>query len=176
MAVEDGPDDRLSALEERLAALEALVERAIEGRSRDAPSPPVNVDETFWALEGLRARYGDGGVLYTGSVRLPTGGEVRWQRGTLTPDVLESDWAARAETLAALGHPVRLRLLHHVLHGATTAHELTDTDGVGSSGQVYHHLRQLVATGWLRSIGGGRHEVPAARVVPLLVILEAALR
>ena len=77
---------------------------------------------------------------------------------------------------AALGHPVRLRLLQQVLTGASTVHELTQIDGVGTSGQVYHHLRQLTSAGWLHAVGGGRHEVPVARVVPLLVLLLGAQR
>ncbi|WP_435827490.1 hypothetical protein [Actinoplanes philippinensis] len=47
---------------------------------------------------------------------------------------------------------------------------------MGTSGQVYHHLRQLVAAGWLHTIGGGRHEVPAARVIPLLSLLLGTRR
>jgi hypothetical protein len=63
-----------------------------------------------------------------------------------------------------------------VLSGVATAAELVQVDGVGTSGQVYHHLRQLVAVGWLRSAGGGRYEVPVGRVVPLLTTIVGARR
>ncbi len=53
---------------------------------------------------------------------------------------------------------------------------LVGIDGFGTSGQLYHHLRQLVAAGWLRTAGRGRYEVPPARVVPLLVVLAACQR
>lgn len=172
-------DDRLTAIERRLAALEARVGQArpvatAAGAADAAAGGAAEEGDTFWALDGLRARYPeDGGVLFTGSVTLPTGGEVQWQHGTLTADVLDPDWADHADTIAALGHPVRLRLLQRALRAPATAHELTEVDGVGSSGQVYHHLRQLTAAGWLRAVGGGRHEIPAARIVPLLVVLAA---
>lgn len=52
---------------------------------------------------------------------------------------------------------------------------LGEIEGTGTSGQVYHHLRQLVATGWLRA-RGARYEVPAERVVPLLAIVVGARR
>jgi hypothetical protein len=52
--------------------------------------------------------------------------------------------------------------------------DLTGLDGVGTSGQVYHHLRLLTAAGWVRAQGGGRYEVPVARTVPLLGALLAA--
>ena len=42
--------------------------------------------------------------------------------------------------------------------------------------QLHHHLRQLVAAGWLASTRRGHYEVPAARVVPLLVTVLAAHR
>jgi len=47
---------------------------------------------------------------------------------------------------------------------------------LGTSGQVHHHVRQLVAAGWLRPTARGRYEVPVDRVVPLLVAWAAAGR
>ncbi|WP_051715621.1 hypothetical protein [Streptomyces bikiniensis] len=44
----------------------------------------------------------------------------------------------------------------------------------GTTGQIYHHLRQLTGAGRLHTSGRGRYEVPAARVVPLLMALTAA--
>ena len=75
---------------------------------------------------------------------------------------------------AALGHTLRLRLLREILGGRRTATELAGLDEVGTSGQIYHHLRQLTAAGWLRQAGRGRYEIPAGRVVPLLVALATA--
>ncbi|WP_432483016.1 ArsR/SmtB family transcription factor [Kineococcus esterisolvens] len=133
--------------------------------------------ERFWALEGLRGRVGeDGGVLMTGTVRLPGDLTYEWQQGSTTEALLEADWSARAGALDALAHPVRLLLVQHVLRGTTSTGDLSRLEGVGTTGQLHHHLRQLVAAGWLRSTGRGRYEVPAPRVVPLLVLLLAAER
>ncbi|MEI2647681.1 MAG: hypothetical protein V9G15_01380 [Dermatophilaceae bacterium] len=63
-----------------------------------------------------------------------------------------------------------------MLRGHTTARELADLEDVGTTGQVYHHLRQLVSAGWLRARTGGRHEVPAERLVPLLTTIVGARR
>jgi hypothetical protein len=71
---------------------------------------------------------------------------------------------------------VRLLLVREVLHGATTAAQLAEHPGLGTSGQLYHHLRQLVSAGWLRSSARGRYQVPADRVVPLLAVLAATRR
>ncbi|MEV7288310.1 winged helix-turn-helix domain-containing protein [Streptomyces sp. NPDC093252] len=162
------------SLEHRVAALEHRLD-ALEAAARDQPAPrPAEGD--FWALEGLKAQLAelgaaDGGVLFTGAVRLPAGEYYEWQRGAVTASVLDGDWAEAADAFAALGHPVRLRLLREIIGGRRTAAELAELDGVGTTGQIYHHLRQLSAAGWLHSTGRGRHEVPPGRVVPLLVAL-----
>ncbi|RDD89009.1 helix-turn-helix transcriptional regulator [Streptomyces parvulus] len=159
----------MADLERRLAALE-------EAGERPAPRPG---EGDFWALEGLKEQLtalgaADGGVLFTGTVRLPTGERYDWQHGALTDGLMDADWAESAEVFAALGHPVRLRLLREILGGRRTAAELAELDGVGTTGQIYHHLRQLTGAGWLHAAGRGRHEVPPGRVVPLLVALSTA--
>lgn len=163
-------DDRLDALEQRVADLEE--------RLQQRATAPGSLDpDVFWALEGLKERVSEpGAVLLTGAVTLPDGRTAHWQESAGTDDLLAGDWADHADAFAALGHPVRLRLLARVLAGVSTAHDLMDTEGVGTTGQVYHHLRQLVAAGWLRAVGGGRYEVPVGRVVPLLVNVLGARR
>ncbi|ANB07231.1 ArsR family transcriptional regulator [Streptomyces ambofaciens] len=165
----------MERLEQRVADLERRL-AALESADRPAPRPG---EGDFWALEGLKEhlaqmRAADGGVLFTGAVRLPAGERYEWQHGALTEGLIDADWAASAEVFAALGHPVRLRLLREVLGGRRTAAELAELDEVGTTGQIYHHLRQLTGAGWLHTTGRGRHEVPPGRVVPLLVVLSAA--
>lgn len=68
----------MADLERRLAALEAA--------DRPAPGPK---EGDLWALEGLKEQLAElkaaaGGVLFTGSVRLPTGELYAWQHGALT--------------------------------------------------------------------------------------------
>ncbi|GAB3808900.1 ArsR/SmtB family transcription factor [Micromonospora zhanjiangensis] len=165
-------DDRLAALEQRVTELEARLQQPAATGPNTAPE-----SEVLWALEGLRARVDEpGAVLLVGHVRLPDGRSAQWQEAAETEDLLGADWADGSDALAALGHPVRLRLLQQVLSGVATVHELTQTEGVGTSGQVYHHLRQLASAGWLRALGGGRYEVPVARVVPLLAVILGARR
>lgn len=164
---------RVAALEERVAALESVA-------TPTTPPLDTDADDRFWALTGLTARVdrpaSSGAVMMVGDVRTPAGDEARWQYALTTDDLLAADWSDLAPVLAALGHPVRLALLRAVLDGARTARELADAVDVGSTGQVYHHLRQLQAAGWLRAAAGGEHVVPAERLVPLLMTLLAAVR
>ncbi|MFV6030947.1 ArsR/SmtB family transcription factor [Streptomyces sp. NPDC056264] len=187
-------EERVAALERRLAALESTAdgaardaenrvpERPVPGRPMSERPAPDVTDSPLWALESLKAQLAadpgdrgeDGAVVFTGAVRLPTDERYEWQFGAFTGQLFEEDWADAAESFAALGHPVRLRLLREILGGRRTAAELAELDEIGTTGQIYHHLRQLTGAGWLRTVGRGRHEVPGARVVPLLVVLTAA--
>jgi hypothetical protein len=156
----------------RLAELEARV-AALEGKKADAGG---GLDrDVFWALRGLqeRSEAPNGAVLFTGSVDLPSGEHYHWQQGTSTDDLLGRDWTESSGAFAALGHPVRLLLLGRILGGMRTVAELQELDEVGTTGQLYHHLKQLVAANWLQTAGRGRYAVPGHRVVPLLVLLAA---
>lgn len=162
----------LTDIRERLSDLEARA---------PGPAPAGTPDPvTFWALEGVQKRRSDhpetaeGMVLLAGSMHLPTGEPVEWQQAAATTELLETDWSGRAAALAALGHPVRLDLLQRILKGTTHTADLADE--LGSTGQLHHHLRQLVAAGWLQQKGRGSYVVPAGRVVPLLAILTAVVQ
>lgn len=168
----------LEALAERVSSLEARSERRAQA---DAPFP-ADGEEQFWALTGLQARRGehpstvDGAVMLTGSLTLPDGAPVAWQQSAGTAGMLETDWSEQAAVFAALGHPVRLELLRHILSGVHATAALAEIASLGTTGQLHHHLRQLVAAGWVRQSGRGSYEVPAARVVPLLACLAGVQR
>ncbi|RZS61948.1 helix-turn-helix protein [Xylanimonas ulmi] len=168
----------MSLLERRAQTGPAEVgpEAARSANADAEQAPGAAAADAFWALEGLRAREpAPGAVMIVGDVTLPDGAAA-WQEGALAQDLIDDEWDRAADALAALGHPVRLRVLREVLRGHSTARQLAELDGLGTTGQVYHHLRQLTATGWLRARPGGRHEVPAERLVPLLTTVLGARR
>ncbi|MEU6039645.1 helix-turn-helix domain-containing protein [Actinomadura sp. NPDC047616] len=168
---------RVAELERRVAALES----GDTGHPGQRPgAEPEPEDGTFWALEQLKARLDrmdgadDGGVLFTGAVRVPTGERYEWQYGLTVGELMDADWSEAAESFAALGHPVRMRLLREILGGRGAVAELAALEDLGTTGQIYHHLRQLTSAGWLHTAARGRYRVPPKRVVPLLVALAAA--
>lgn len=132
----------------------------------DAPTDPL------WFVNTL-GRHAPGVVMMAGAVEVPAG-PVRWQYGLQAADLLASDWGELARPIEALGHPVRLELVRRILGGTQTTAELLELDQFASSGQLYHHLRQLVSAGWLASPRRGHYEVPVARIVPLLVLTMIA--
>lgn len=161
-------DDLKATVEE----LVLRVERLEAQKSSASPQP----EPIFWAVNALKDQLEEpGGIVYAGAVTVASG-PVEWQITLATDDLMERDWTSNAASLAALGHPVRLSLLHAILGGATTVGELSAGEGMGTTGQLYHHLGLLIAAGWLLSGGRGSYSIPAERVVPLLVILGASRR
>ena len=162
--------DRILELLDRLPVPDAEAPAAPEGSARTSAK--------FWALEGLRAQLVDdsGEVMLVGAVALPTGETYDWQQSASTAALVDTDWPELADTINALAHPVRLAIVQAVVRGSGSTAELADLPGLGTTGQLHHHLRLLLAAGWLQSAGRGRYEVPAARVVPLLITLAAAAR
>ena len=174
---------------ERLAAeVASLTKRMDELEKNASTKPPAapatsSLDpDTFWALNGLRVRIeknsssAGGEVMLLGSVELPDGTPAAWQQGAETTSLLGSDWSDLAAAFASLGHPVRLELLRHILAGTHSTSALGELGSLGTTGQLHHHLRQLVSAGWVRQSGRGSYEVPATRIVPLLVMMAGAQR
>lgn len=169
-------------MSDELAVRVAELERRVRNLEHSGGGPTTfdHDPDVFWALAGLKERLPDGGVLFTGAVTLPTGENFEWQHGAPASQLLDLDWTESAPdlaaTLGALGHAVRLLIVGLVLTGTRSVAELQRNEALGTSGQLYHHVRQLVAAGWLRSIGRGQYTVPPERVIPLLVVLAAARR
>ena len=75
--------DRWDELEERLRAVELRLGIGATDR------PPVPDPETFWVLDGLRARAGEG-VVFAGDVHTAAG-PVAWQYGLPADALLDTD-------------------------------------------------------------------------------------
>ncbi|HEY2203487.1 MAG TPA: helix-turn-helix domain-containing protein [Pseudonocardia sp.] len=167
---EGDPDQRLAELESRVAALEAA--GAVAGGAAPAAGPPAEaVAERSADAPGERPD-GAGEVGYDGLATLH--GEVRWTIRYTPGGVLELDEAPGAAVLAALGHPVRLRMVRRLLTGPATAPQLQEAAELSSTGQLYHHLRALGSARVVEQDGQRRYRVPATGVVPLLVLLLAS--
>lgn len=167
-----------SSIEARLARLEAEVAALAVNAAAESPRDTSRSPDTpaFWALEGLLDRHPAGAVLLAGAADVPQLGPVRWQYQGRPDEILATDPHDAASVLEALAHPVRISLLGLVLSGVRGTAELLDRQELGSTGQLHHHLRTLLAAGWLTSPARGQYQVPPTRVVPLLAILLAARR
>ncbi len=144
---------RVRELEERLARVEGL----LGGVARVAGSSGAGV--------------GRGVVSYRGEVDLA--GPVDWEIAYDAGAVLALDRDRIAAVLSALGHPVRLAIVAHLLRGEASSAELQAEVGEGSTGQLYHHLGALTAAGVIAKRGRNQYGVRAPAVVPVLVALLA---
>lgn len=174
-------DDRPEDLGQQLTALAREVARLREDvDALQAPSSPgaVSGESPFWALEALRALSGDddnGAVLFAGTTTPPgMEGPIEWQWARSGDDLAASDWAVAATRLSALAHPVRIAILQAIYQGRDSAADLASGDDFGTSGQIYHHISQLTAAGWLTSSRRGHYMVPPDKVIPLLTLISAA--
>lgn len=163
-----------------MAHLTARLDAALDTGALDGPaggSPAATsrtaTDLDLWLLDNLEQRLPDGAISYGGTATVAEG-PVRWQWTVPSGPLLDEDWSQSTDRIAALSHPVRLRLLQRVLHGTTKTADLGDDPDLGTTGQLHHHLRTLVSAGWLQTRRRGHYHVPRERVIPLLVVLTAA--
>jgi DNA-binding transcriptional ArsR family regulator len=166
---------RMSELERRVALLE-------DRRGEHQPQRPVVDAERFWALARLAERSGPefdqdgvaGSLLYAGRATTPGGGDLIWQAEHPLPGLLAEGWRDAADVLAALGNPVRLEIVRRLLLGGETVQQLQEIPELGTSGQLYHHLRDLQTAGLVTQRRRGRYGVAPDKVVPALIIIAAA--
>ncbi len=168
---------QLAEMESRLKALEDGANRSSISDDSESTSP-----DRLWAVDVLGRRKGEpfqrkdtrGSLLYAGSVVSPGTGSVAWQIERPAPLVLDTKWENAAPILASLGHPVRLEIIRRLLTGARTSQELQEIADLRTTGRLYHHLRDLLESGVIVSPRRNHYAIPAAKIVPCLIIVAAA--
>lgn len=147
------------SLETRLQALEAVIVGATPGHAAAGDVTAQGFDQDASGPSGAKSDR------IRVSVRM---GDTDWRLDAPGTSLTGGDWAVLAPRLAALGHPARLAILRAVLGGACETAALMQAAGASTSGQLYHHLRELMAAGWLTAPRRGVYTIPADRVGPLL--------
>lgn len=170
----DVTDELKSQLAQLAARLEKLERQEKQSRASKSAAPGIDA-ERYWLIDKVTREGAKGGeVVYGGVVTVPTGEQYVWQKHGAVREMFKRDWTAFDRVLAALGHPVRLAILKALLEGKHGKADLEKLEGLGTTGQLYHHLKALEEAGWVRSLERGVYGVPGERVVPLLAILSAA--
>lgn len=80
-----------------------------------------------------------------------------------------------AQVFGALASPVRIQLVLALLDGQKTSQELRDVLDDASAGQLYHHLRELLAAGLVVQPARSLYAIPFSKVVATCVAVVAAL-
>jgi ArsR family transcriptional regulator, arsenate/arsenite/antimonite-responsive transcriptional repressor len=143
-------------LEQRLEALEARV-AALEGSGADrAPAEP------------------SGSVVsYDGHLTEPV--ELEWHIRADPVQVLEFPDIPRTDVLAALGHPTRSAIVGQLAaRGPQSSAALQEAAGLGSPGQLYHHLKALTSSNLVEQDKRGSYRLRPQATIPALILLTAA--
>lgn len=173
MTEPDGSGD--SAVRARLDEVERRlrdVERALGEQHGPAGTTPPHPAAPAPLVDEDPAPGGSGFVRYGGDVHLH--GDITWSVAFDAAAALDLGDDPRTSVLAALGHPVRVRIVRSLLRGPRSTAELSEAAELASTGQLYHHLRALTHCGLVEQDGRGSYRVAPRTVVPALVLLTAA--
>jgi ArsR family transcriptional regulator len=173
-------ENRLTALEKQVADLQMRLTALEEKRPRSAPGlPPLP------ALPGLpsspveREPLEEGetlqGVLSCeGSVQFAEQ-DVRWRQRLALQSVFAASPELLAQLFAALSSPHRVIILRTLYEGPRTSQQLQELLGMGSAGQLYHHLKELLAMGLILQRGRSAYTIEPTKVIPICIALMMAL-
>lgn len=85
--------------------------------------------------------------------------------------VFEADPEQVAKVFAGLGSAFRVRLVRALLRGPRSSQELQHELDIGPVGQLYHHLKELLAAGLIVQPQRSRYAVREVMVMPICMAL-----
>ncbi len=95
------------------------------------------------------------------------------QQATLS-QVFAAEPEAATRVFAALASPARIVLLRSLIGGPRTSQQLREVLDAPSVGQLYHHLRELLAAGLVVQPSRSVYEIPPGKVIAVCVAVSAA--
>lgn len=157
----------MTKIEELVADLAARVAR-LEAREPQPPQPLQTVlDRNLEPPE-------QGRVVYSGLGPWADHAVV-WQMERAWDDIVDHEPESIARTFAALSSPVRVRIIGALVDGPAPTAALAERIDAGTSGQLFHHLRDLLAAGLVHQPQRGVYALRAQHVLPLLATMSAAM-
>lgn len=157
----------LDALKAQMNQLGQLVQQLLK---RDAQEhSPINT-----STKEAPASAELGRLFYSGQYR-GENASYRWEpQDKQVSQLLLLDGDKSAKVLGALAHKQRLDILRLVLQEPLTGPELVERLNMGTTGQLYHHMKALVGADLLvQEERGGTYAIPGHRVLPLLLLFAA---
>ncbi|HEY7417431.1 MAG TPA: winged helix-turn-helix domain-containing protein [Ktedonobacteraceae bacterium] len=175
--------DRLATLEQQMVVVQERL-RVLEAHLAPAPSeavfanstPPSDLATVPSQDAELRSQESNRqGVLnYRGVAQLASR-RYQFQRQRSLPTVFDAAPEPLAQLFAALGNPHRIVILRTLWDGPRSSQSLQEAVGMSSTGQLYHHLKELQAAGLIIQQGGRDYDLaPAKRILICLALAIAA--
>ncbi len=161
----------VAALAERVTALERM--RLPVGASAVTDGSLVRrmLDELGDTADGPDP---DGTIVYAGAGPWADG-TVAWQIGRRWLDIRETGADSIASLFGALANPHRIRILRELVTGPMSTGELGQRLDQPSSGQLFHHLKELLAAGVIHQPERGTYAIRREDAIPLLAALSCAI-
>jgi DNA-binding transcriptional ArsR family regulator len=174
-------EQQLASLQERVTVLEAVKNVSPTSDTTSTSSFPST---DFGTLHLMQSRQGpvyeqdenSGAVMYAGSAHIADA-RYAWQMERPVPWLLrlvEGEPEMLAATFAALGSPLRLSLLRELLRGPKTNQQIQDALDISSPGQLYHHLKELLAVGLIEQKSRNLYGIATRNFIPFLMLLATA--
>lgn len=163
----------IDALRAQLSDIQELVSQ-LTNETTPSTSAKSREHHSIVTIQEGRTETEQGSLFYSGQYR----GEnrhYRWEpQERQVVQLLELDGEKAAKVLAALGHQQRLDILRTVLKEPLTGPEIVERLNMGTTGQLYHHIKALMAADLLtQEERGGKYSLPSHRSLPLLLLLAA---
>lgn len=147
----------IDALKEQLASIQSMLSAKVTLKPSTEKMDKVEVmhgmhpdNRLSWLMEDLCYQTEEnnvsGLVTYLG-VYTSGGRQSNWIRNAVPADKLLSliGSGVASKVLACIGNANRLAILLEILRGPKTVAMLVEKCGFGSTGQVYHHMKPLLA-------------------------------
>jgi hypothetical protein len=172
-------EDRLIALEKQVVDLQMRL--TVIERKSPRPVPGLPPLPTLPALpsssvdhEPLQEREMLQGVLSCeGSVQFAEQ-DVHWRQRLALQSIFAASPELLAQLFAALSSPHRVIILRTLCEGPRTSQQLQELLGMGSAGQLYHHLKELLTTGLILQRGRSAYTIEPTKVIPVCIALMMA--
>ncbi|KQX44732.1 ATP-binding protein [Paenibacillus sp. Root444D2] len=163
----------LDNLTKQLGDLQQLVSQIVNDSSPKISRNQI-VDKSSVLIEMNNNELELGEVFYSGQYR----GEkwrYRWEpQERRVSQLMDLDGEKVAKVLAALGHKQRLDILRSVLKEPLSGSEIVERLNMGTTGQLYHHIKALLGADLLvQEERGGMYSLASHRALPLLLLLAA---
>ena len=101
-------------------------------------------------------------------------GIIAWQMDRTWSELVAVDPTTVAACFAALASSVRIQIICELASGSVTTGELMQRLDQPSSGQLFHHLKELLAVGLIYQPVRGTYAILHQHLVPILTALSCA--
>lgn len=166
----------LDIVKVQLSELQLLVSELVNQRTNSKVEEAKTAERKNAVLIEMKEEDSDKGNLFYSGLYRGDKWQCRWEpQGRSVDQLLDLDGDKVAKVLAALGHKQRIDILRSVLKEPLTGAQLVERLNMGTTGQLYHHIKALLGADLLvQEERGGLYSLPSHRALPLLLLLAAS--